>query len=145
MGPALIAFIVFAAFLSTCAVIYIFAAGPQAAERSEIRKRLQTIALRKPSEKVMPSFLKDELMSAIPALHKFLYSLPYLAEDGAFDSAGGLEDKGGAAGTAYPCSRCRRECLSAPDREKPVIPRAVYCRNVLASFSVSLEPAAGAV
>ncbi len=77
MGPAFIAVIVFAAFLSTCAVIYISAAGPQAAERSEIRKRLQAIALRKPSEKVMPSFLKDELMSAIPALHKFLYSLPF--------------------------------------------------------------------
>lgn len=76
MGPALIAFIAFAAFLSTGAVIYLFAAGPQAVARSEIKRRLQTIALRKPSEEVMPALLKDELMSAIPALHKFLYGLP---------------------------------------------------------------------
>jgi tight adherence protein B len=76
MGPALIALIAFAAFLSTGAVIYLYAAGPQAVERSDIKKRLQTIALRKPSEEAMPTLLKDEMMSAIPALHKFLYSLP---------------------------------------------------------------------
>jgi tight adherence protein B len=76
MGPALIAVIAFAAFLSTGAVIYLFATGPQVAARSEIKKRLQTIALRKPSEDAMPALLKDELMSTIPALHKFLYGLP---------------------------------------------------------------------
>ena len=76
MGPALIALIAFAAFLATGAVIYLFAAGPQAAERSEIKQRLQTIALRKPPEEAMPTILKDEMMSAIPALHKFLRSLP---------------------------------------------------------------------
>jgi tight adherence protein B len=76
MGPALIALIAFAAFLSTGVVIYLYAAGPQAAERSDIKKRLQTIALRKPSEEAMPALLKDEMMSAIPALNKFLFSLP---------------------------------------------------------------------
>ena len=76
MGPALIALIAFAAFLATGAVIYLFAAGPQAAERSEIKQRLQTIALRKPTEEVMPTLLKDEMMSARPALHKVLRSLP---------------------------------------------------------------------
>jgi tight adherence protein B len=76
MGPALIALIAFAAFLSTGAVIYLYATGPQAAARSEIKRRLQTIALRKPSEEAMPALLKDEMMSTIPALHKFLYGLP---------------------------------------------------------------------
>ncbi len=76
MGPALIAFTAFAAFLAFFAVVYLLMAGPQAKAKTDIKKRLQSIAMRKPPEEEMPTLLKDELMSQIPALHRFLHNLP---------------------------------------------------------------------
>ena len=76
MGPALIAFTAFAAFLAFFAAGYLLTSGPEAKAKTDIKKRLQSIAMRKPSEEEMPTLLKDELMSQIPALHRFLHNLP---------------------------------------------------------------------
>jgi tight adherence protein B len=44
--------------------------------RSEVKRRLQSIAMRQGTEEVMPSILKEEVLSSIPALNRILFKVP---------------------------------------------------------------------
>jgi tight adherence protein B len=46
-------------------------------ERSEVRRRLQAIALRNPNDEDMPSLIKQEILSDVPALNWLLFKLPF--------------------------------------------------------------------
>jgi len=62
--------------LSVFGVYYALTAASQS-ERSEVRRRLQAIALRNPNDEDMPSLIKQEILSDVPALNWLLFKLPF--------------------------------------------------------------------
>ncbi|MGA2192874.1 MAG: type II secretion system F family protein [Nitrospirota bacterium] len=71
-----------AAFVMVLLVFYglfLVLTAPERSVKSDVRRRLQTIAMRQSSEEVMSPILKSEIMSAIPAVNRILYGLPLAA------------------------------------------------------------------
>ena len=61
--------------LAVMAVFYALTAAKES-PKYEVRRRLRSIALRQPTDEVMPSVLKEEILSDIPALNLLLYNMP---------------------------------------------------------------------
>ncbi len=72
----LITFVVFLLVALAVFGIYYAVTAARESERSEVKRRLQAIALRNPSEEDMPSLVKQEILSDIPALNWLLFKLP---------------------------------------------------------------------
>lgn len=56
--------------------VYYAVTASHESEKSEVKRRLQTIAMRNPSEEDMPSIVKREIMSEVPALNTLLFKVP---------------------------------------------------------------------
>jgi len=73
----LITLIVFLTVALTVFGIYYALTAASQSERSEVRRRLQAIALRNPNDDDMPSLIKQEILSDVPALNWLLFKLPF--------------------------------------------------------------------
>jgi tight adherence protein B len=75
IGPTALVISVFVAVAAvTFSVYYAFIAS-RGSVKSEVKRRLQRIALGNPSDDIMPALLKDEMMSDIPPLHRVLFKM----------------------------------------------------------------------
>lgn len=61
--------------LAVFGVYYAVTAARQS-EKSEVKRRLQNIAMRNPSEEDMPSIVKQQILSEVPALNWILFRVP---------------------------------------------------------------------
>jgi tight adherence protein B len=75
MNILLITLIVFLAAVLVIFGLYYFAVAAKESAKSEVKRRLGVIALRSPSDEVMPSILKEQTLSEIPLLNKLLFNL----------------------------------------------------------------------
>src|SRR3990172_5197398 len=75
-APVSIAVLTFLiAALSMSALYFAFTASKESM-KSEVRRRLQTIAVNQPTEEEMPTYLKREVMSDIPLVNRMLFRVP---------------------------------------------------------------------
>lgn len=72
----LITLVVFLLVAMTVFGVYYTITATRESERSAVKRRLRSIALRNPSDEDMPSIVKQEVMSDIPALNRLLLSFP---------------------------------------------------------------------
>lgn len=56
--------------------IYYTITAARESEKSEVKRRLQNIAMRNPSEEEMPSIVKQQILSEVPALNWLLFRVP---------------------------------------------------------------------
>ncbi len=75
MNILLITLVVFLAAVLVIFGLYYFAVAAKESAKSEVKRRLGVIALRSPSDEVMPSILKEQTLSEIPLLNKLLFNL----------------------------------------------------------------------
>jgi len=71
-----ITLVVFLAVALVVFGLYFAATAARESGRSEVKRRLRGIALRETSEEVMPTVLKEELLSELPWMNKLLIQLP---------------------------------------------------------------------
>jgi tight adherence protein B len=76
MNILLITLVIFLVVVMLVFGLYYSLIAARESTRSEVKRRLQTIAMRQTTEDVMPSILKEEVLSSIPALNRFLYKMP---------------------------------------------------------------------
>jgi len=73
--PIIITFAVFGGVLALIFGLYFAVTAARTTERSEVKRRLHAIAMRQPGESVMPSILREEMLSEIPVFNKILFKL----------------------------------------------------------------------
>jgi tight adherence protein B len=73
MQTQIIAALVFTSSILAVFGIYYGMVLSRESVKSEVRRRLHSIAMKEPSGEAMPSILKDQLLSEIPFLNKMLY------------------------------------------------------------------------
>lgn len=78
MTILLITLSIFLAVVAIVFVLYYSVTAARESTKSEVKRRLQSIALRQTvSDEDMPSILKEEVMSSIPAINRLLFKLPF--------------------------------------------------------------------
>lgn len=76
MNILAITMVVFLAAVLIILGLYYSLVAAKESSKSEVKRRLRVIALKSPSEEVMPSILKEETLSEIPVFNKVLFSIP---------------------------------------------------------------------
>jgi len=76
MQVLMITAVLFLAVLLTVFVIYSASVAMKESKRSEVKRRLRSLVVERQQEKAPSSMVKEEVLSEIPALNRFLLGLP---------------------------------------------------------------------